>query len=175
LTEAVSAIIPPREQPGPDRLKLEEGARVRLKGIRTPARIRRIIDKAKLEVDAGLLKMQVSVDDVESVLPPDDKASSKLPQNVTFQPAGPKWDVSYREINVIGHRAEEATEEIDRFLDQAALASVDRVRIVHGFGMGILRKAVGDLLKRHPHVEKYYPAPSNEGGAGATIAELKAG
>jgi DNA mismatch repair protein MutS2 len=175
MTEAVSAIIPPKEQPAPDRLKLEEGARVRLKGIRTPARVRRIIDETKLEVDAGLLKMQVSIDDVESVLPPDDKASSRLPQNVTFQSAGPKWDVSYREINVIGHRAEEATNEIDRFLDQAALASVDRVRIVHGFGMGILRKAVADLLKRHPHVDKYYPAPSNEGGAGATIAELKAG
>jgi DNA mismatch repair protein MutS2 len=172
MTEAVTAIVPPKEQP--TRPKLEEGVRVRLKGIRTPERVRRVIDDTKIEVDAGLLKMQVSTDDVEAILPPEDKPASRLPQNVTFQAAGPKWDVSYREINVIGHRAEEATEEIDRFLDQAALASVDRVRIVHGFGMGVLRKAVSDLLKRHPHVEKYYPAPSSEGGAGATIAELKA-
>ena len=74
---------------------------------------------------------------------------------------------------MIGKRAEEAADEVDRFLDQAALAEVDRVRIIHGFGMGVLKKTVADLLKKHPHVANFYPAPSNEGGAGATVAELK--
>jgi DNA mismatch repair protein MutS2 len=92
---------------------------------------------------------------------------------VTFQQAGPKWDISYREINLIGKRAEEAIEEVDSFLDQAALAMVDRVRIVHGHGMGVLKRAVADLLTRHPHVQKFYPATPAEGGTGATIAELK--
>jgi DNA mismatch repair protein MutS2 len=153
--------------------KLEEGVRVILKGIRQPARIRRIVSDTVIEVDAGFLKMQVSVDDVQEVLREKDAGSSKLPKNVTFQQAGPKWDMSYQEINVIGKRAEEAMEEVDHFLDQAALASVDRVRIVHGHGMGVLKKAVANLLAKSPHVEKYYPATPQEGGAGATIAELK--
>ena len=150
---------------------IEEGARVRLKGIREPARVRRKLSDGRLEVDAGLLKMQVSIDDVEEVLPAAEAA--RLPKNISFQPAGPKWDVSYREINVIGKRAEEAREEVDKFLDSAAMASVDRVRIVHGHGMGILKKAIAELLSTNPHVEKYYPAAPAEGGAGATVVELK--
>jgi DNA mismatch repair protein MutS2 len=47
------------------------------------------------------------------------------------------------------------------------------VRIVHGHGMGILRRAIQDLLKQSPHVEKYYPASQYEGGTGAKIVELK--
>jgi DNA mismatch repair protein MutS2 len=108
-----------------------------------------------LEVEAGLMKMQVSTDDVEEVLPvaPD---ADRLPRNVSFEP-GPRWDVSYREINVIG----------------AAMASVDRVRIVHGHGMGILRKVIAELLATNPHVEKFYAALPSEGGTGATVVELK--
>ena len=96
----------------------------------------------------------------------------KLPKGFSYQ-QGPRWDVSYREINIIGKRAEEAAEEVDKFLDSAALAEVDRVRIVHGHGMGILKRAISDLLARNPHVEKFYPAAANEGGSGATIVELK--
>jgi DNA mismatch repair protein MutS2 len=53
------------------------------------------------------------------------------------------------------------------------MATASRVRIVHGHGMGILRKVLWELLAHHPHVEKYYQAPQQEGGAGATIVELK--
>jgi DNA mismatch repair protein MutS2 len=170
-THVVAAAETPVAQTA--KLKLEEGVRVILKGIRQPARVRRIINDDVIEVDAGFLKMQVSRDDVQEILPEKDAPSSKLPKNVTFQQAGPKWDMSYQEINVIGKRAEEALDDVDRFLDHAALASVDRVRIVHGHGMGILKKAVANLLAKSPHVEKFYPASPQEGGAGATIAELK--
>jgi DNA mismatch repair protein MutS2 len=169
-THVIAAAQTPAQYAKP---KLEEGARIILKGIRQPARVRRIISDSVIEVDAGFLKMQVDVDDVQEILPEKDPGSSKLPKNVTFHQAGPKWDMSYQEINVIGKRAEEATDEVDHFLDQAALASVDRVRIVHGHGMGVLKKAVAELLAKSPHVAKYYPASPQEGGAGATIAELK--
>ena len=62
---------------------------------------------------------------------------------------------------------------MDKLLDSAALAEVDRIRIVHGHGMGILKRAIADLLARHPHVEKFYVASPEEGGSGATIVELK--
>lgn len=159
----------PAQQPA--FIPIEEGARVRLKGVREPARVRRKLAGGLLEVEAGLMRMKVTTDDVEEVLPSAPE-SARLPKNVSYE-AGPRWDVSYREINVIGKRAEEAREEVDKFLDSASMASVDRVRIVHGHGMGILRKVIGELLATNPHVEKYYPATPAEGGTGATVVELK--
>ena len=152
-------------------IPIEEGARVRLKGIREPARVKRKLSGGLLEVEAGLMRMQITTDDVEEVLPAAAE-STRLPKNVSYEP-GPRWDVSYREINVIGKRAEEARDEVDKFLDTASMASVDRVRIVHGHGMGILRRVIGELLATNPHVEKYYPATPAEGGTGATVVELK--
>jgi DNA mismatch repair protein MutS2 len=152
-------------------LVIEEGDRVRLKGVREPARVRRKMSGGLLEVEAGLMKMQVSTDDVEEVLPATPQGA-RLPKNVSYEP-GPTWDVSYREINVIGQRAEEARDLVDKFLDSATMASVDRVRIVHGHGMGILRKVIAELLATNPHVEKFYPASPSEGGTGATVVELK--
>jgi DNA mismatch repair protein MutS2 len=126
-----------------------------------------------VEVEAGFLKLQVSRDDVIEVLP-ETPEKAKLPTGVTIRPA-PKADhlSLMREINLIGRRVDEAVGEVDKFLDQAALASVDRVRIVHGHGMGILKKAIAELLQTHPHVTKFHAAEANEGGSGATIAELR--
>jgi DNA mismatch repair protein MutS2 len=165
--EAVEALAPVLPSAAP-RLKIEPGARVRLKGIRQPASVRRLLPGDILEVDAGFLKMQVSMSDVEEVLAPADKPK----QSVTFR-QGPSFDTGYREINVIGQRAEQAVEQVDKMLDSAALAQVERVRIVHGHGMGILKRAIADLLKQNPHVEKFYVASQDEGGSGATIVELK--
>ena len=153
------------------RPKIEEGARVRLQGIREPARVRRFLAGDRLEVEAGFMKMQVSVDDVLEVLP-ESACASKLPKNVTFKPA-PQLTPVHQEINVIGQRAEEARDNVDQFLDRAVMATASRVRIVHGHGMGILKKVLWELLENHPHVEKHYPAPQQEGGSGATIVELK--
>ncbi|HTD43802.1 MAG TPA: Smr/MutS family protein, partial [Bryobacteraceae bacterium] len=151
--EAVEAIAPPVAAPqAPPRVKLEEGARVRLKGIRQLATVRRVLSNGLLEVDAGFLKMQVPAADVEEVLPRSDAPAAR--SNVSFQ-QGPRFDAAYREINLIGHRAEEACDQVDKLLDSAALAQVDRIRIIHGHGMGILKKAIAGLLANHPHVEKF--------------------
>lgn len=152
-------------------LEIREGVRVRLKDVREPARVRRLIGEDKLEVEAGLLRMQVSRDDVLEVLPPAE-APARLPQGVSFESRGRELQAA-REINIIGQRAEEAIEAVDKFLDSAVMASLSRVRIVHGHGMGVLRRAVAELLSQHPHVERFYPAPPQEGGTGATIVELK--
>jgi DNA mismatch repair protein MutS2 len=77
------------------------------------------------------------------------------------------------ELNVIGKTVNEATEMADKFLDAAYMDNYDRVRIIHGIGMGALKRAIADLLSSHPHVDKFYPAIPGEGGNGATIVELK--
>jgi DNA mismatch repair protein MutS2 len=151
-------------------LKLEAGAQVRLKGIRQPATIRKVLESGEVEVEAGYLKMRVPSSDIEEVI-------AKVPtqtrsQSITFH-QGPEFATSIREINLIGQRAEEACERVDKFLDTAALGQAELVRIVHGHGMGILRKAIADLLARNPHVAKFYAARPEEGGTGATIVELK--
>lgn len=153
-------------------LKIAEGARVRLRNVREPARVRRLIGDDRLEVEAGFLKIQVSRDEVLEVLP-ETPEKAKLPRNVSFKPSGPEVYVTMQEINVIGERAEEARDRVDKFLDSAVLASVNRVRIVHGHGMGVLKRTIAEFLSTHPAVEKFYAAPQNEGGAGATIVELK--
>jgi len=80
---------------------------------------------------------------------------------------------SRSELNVIGQTTDEAVDAVDKFLDEASLASLSKVRIVHGHGTGALRRAIGDLLKGHPHVSRFLAAPPDQGGAGATLVELR--
>ncbi len=77
------------------------------------------------------------------------------------------------EINVIGRTADEATLAVDRFLDDAVLAGGRSLRIVHGKGSGILRAAVGDLLKKDSRVKSFRAGHFGEGDSGVTIVELK--
>ena len=152
-------------------LRITEGVRLRLKDVRDPARVRRILGNGKFEVEVGFMKMQVSADDVIEVLP-EGAGGAKLPKNVSYRPA-PELAPVHQEINVIGQRAEEARDAIDEFLDRAVMATASRVRIVHGHGMGVLKRMVAEMLGKHPHVSRFYPAPQQEGGAGATIVELR--
>ncbi|MEZ5404295.1 MAG: Smr/MutS family protein [Bryobacteraceae bacterium] len=153
-------------------LELREGVRVRLRGVREPGRVRRLLGGGVVEVEAGFLKLQAPAADVVEVLPESAAPASRaLGRGISVRTA-PRESGLSQELNLIGKRAEEAVAEVDRFLDSAALASMMRVRIIHGHGMGVLKKAVADLLAGHPLVEKFYPAGQEEGGSGATIVEL---
>jgi DNA mismatch repair protein MutS2 len=77
------------------------------------------------------------------------------------------------ELNVIGQTTDEAVDAVDKFLDEASLASLSQVRIVHGHGTGALRRAIAGLLDGHPHVSRFLAAPPDQGGAGATLVELR--
>src|SRR5260370_19477442 len=103
---------------------IEEGARVRLKGVSEPARVRRKLGADRIEVEAGFLKMQVSIDDVLEVLPAAGE-SRKLPKNVSFAPA-PQLHPAVQEINVIGEHAEEAPERGEKIIDSAVMATASR-------------------------------------------------
>jgi DNA mismatch repair protein MutS2 len=77
------------------------------------------------------------------------------------------------ELNVIGQTTDEAVDAVDKFLDEASLASLSQVRIVHGHGTGALRRAIANLLGDHPHVARFVAAPPDQGGTGATLVELR--
>jgi DNA mismatch repair protein MutS2 len=151
---------------------LEVGTRVRLKDIREPATVLRLLANERIEVQAGFMKMQIARGDIQEILMAAAQTTSRLPKGVSYQ-SGPEYAPVSQELNVIGERAEEARDRVEKFLDDAVMATASRVRIVHGHGMGVLKRTVSELLARNPHVEKFYPATQAEGGAGATIAELK--
>jgi DNA mismatch repair protein MutS2 len=77
------------------------------------------------------------------------------------------------ELNVIGRTTAEAVDAVDKFLDEASLASLSQVRIIHGHGTGALRRVISEMLKDHPHVARFTAAPQEQGGSGATLVELK--
>jgi DNA mismatch repair protein MutS2 len=77
------------------------------------------------------------------------------------------------ELNVIGRTTDEAVDAVDKFLDEASLASLSQVRIIHGHGTGALRRVITEMLKDHPHVARFTAAPQEQGGSGATLVELK--
>jgi DNA mismatch repair protein MutS2 len=77
------------------------------------------------------------------------------------------------ELNVIGQTTDEAVDAVDKFLDNASMASLAQVRIIHGHGTGALRRAIAELLKDHPHVARFTAAPPDQGGSGATVVELR--
>ena len=125
-----------------------------------------------LEVEVGHLRTKVPVDDVAEIVAGPEPVKPPAPPKVSVRVARVE-ESSASEINVIGETADEARRRVDKFLDNASLAQMVRVRVVHGSGKGILRKALAELFTEHPHVEKFFPAPQEEGGAGATIVELK--
>jgi DNA mismatch repair protein MutS2 len=77
------------------------------------------------------------------------------------------------EINLIGLTVDEALPRVDKLLDDAFLSERREIRVIHGFGAGRLREAVARLLEGHPHVASWRAGHGSEGGAGATIVELK--
>ena len=172
LRAEFTAAVQPEAARNEKTTPITEGARVRLRDIREPATVLRPLANDRVEVQAGFMKMQVDREDIVEVLADAPPPAGKLPKGITFQ-QGPQLSPVFQELNVIGERAEEASDRVEKFLDDAVLATAARVRIVHGHGMGVLRKMVADLLARNPHVERYYTATQAEGGAGATIAELK--
>ena len=77
------------------------------------------------------------------------------------------------EIDLHGRTVEQAIETVDRYLDDAVLAGLPAVRLIHGFGTLALRNALRDWLKGHPGVRRCGPAGPSEGGAGVTIVDLE--
>ena len=77
------------------------------------------------------------------------------------------------EINVIGLNIEEATQIVDKYLDDANLSKLETVRIVHGKGTGKLRTGIHSFLKKHPHVKTFRMGTYGEGEMGVTVVALK--
>ncbi len=149
------------------------GDQVRVPNISTPGTVTEILDDDHIQVQVGNLRLRLARDEAQIVV---RKSPSGQPPVVHgrlgMRVEGAPEDVP-DEINVIGNTAEEALERVDEFLDRAYTAGRARLRVIHGFGKGILRRNLHEMFASHPHVEKFYLATQGEGGGGATIVELR--
>ena len=130
--------------------------------------------KGNLFVQMGILRSQVNLKDLEKL--PEESASPAA--SFRKQTGGSKLKMSksasvHTEINLLGKTTDEALVELDKYLDDAYLAHLPSVRIVHGKGTGALRKAVHQYLRRQKHVASFRLGEFGEGDSGVTIAEFK--
>jgi DNA mismatch repair protein MutS2 len=153
---------------------LQPGAKVRVRGFSKPVILRRL-EGSTAEIEAGPLRMKVAVDEIIGV---EGEAKGKaaiqptMRENITVSSQSSEGGAT-GEINVIGLTVEQASEKVDKFLDEAALANVVRVRIIHGHGTGALRKGLGEFLRAHPLVESAEFESEEHGGRAITVVDLK--
>jgi DNA mismatch repair protein MutS2 len=155
---------------------IKVGDLVKLKSLGRQARVDRIIDPKTFEVSIGPMKMRAAINDiaeVESVKVISPLEAARKRGGITVATANNDTDYMTSEINVIGRTADEAQTEVERFIDRAFLAGLPRVRIVHGTGMGVLRRTLREYLRSHPNVATITEPPQNQGGQGATEVELR--
>jgi DNA mismatch repair protein MutS2 len=158
-----------------------QGDQVRLKSMGKIAVVQREVEKDIFEVALGPIKMRVKRDEIAEVVKAaaqgagrtDPLAAARKQKGINVSVTSANSDDMRMEINLIGRTVDEATDELEKYLDRAFLAGLPRVRVIHGHGAGILRRGVRDFLKSHPHVAGIAEAPQNEGGQGATLVELR--
>jgi DNA mismatch repair protein MutS2 len=158
---------------------VQQGDTVKLKSTGRSATISRQMDDSHFEVQIGAMKMKIARDDIAEVLVSaarsgDSPVKAARARGISvLLNSENEGSSAASEINVIGYNVDDATREVEKFVDRAFLAGLPRVRVVHGSGMGILRKALRQALQAHPHVESVAEPGQNEGGGGATVVELR--
>ena len=161
---------------------IASGDQVRIKSMNKIAVVQREIEKDLFEVALGPIKMRVKRSDCSAVSgfggdsgqeKANPLAAARKQKGVHVSVISANTDEMRTEINLIGRTVDEATDELEKYLDHAFLAGLERVRVIHGHGAGILRRGVREFLKNHPHVAGIEEAPQNEGGQGATLVELR--
>ena len=123
--------------------------------------------KGEVQVEAGIMKINVKLKDLRKIKNATTKKERKRRElNLNLKSVESRVDLR-------GMDSEEACYRVDKYLDEAYMANLGEVTIVHGKGTGVLRKAINDMLKRHPHVKNYRLGEYGEGGDGVTIVVLK--
>ena len=153
--------------------KLHIGDKVRVLSLNLEGTVSTLPNaKGDLFVQMGILRSQVNVRDLEFIGEAENLATSKS-MSGSGKIRMSKSALISTEINLIGMTVDEAMGHLDKYLDDAYLAHVPSVRIVHGKGTGALRTAVQQHLKRCKYIKSYRLGTFGEGDAGVTIAEFK--
>lgn len=168
IRQATGRVMPP-SRPA---TTLAPGTPVLVEGLGLRGTLEAVRGDRAVVVVRGM-RTTVALADCRPESPKSDPAdrASRLPAGVTLA-RKPGADAQ-AEIRILGLTVDEGLALVDKYLDDVYLEGLTPIRIVHGVGSGRLKRAVADLLARHPHVETFASAPSNEGGPGVTIVELR--
>ncbi|MGF9909607.1 endonuclease MutS2 [Brevibacillus porteri] len=126
------------------------------------------VNNEEFLVQIGIMKMKVKRDDMHV-----QNSIQQKPQAAPYTSVKRRSDNIKMDLDLRGYNVEDSIREIDQFLDDALLAGLHSVSIIHGHGTGVLRKGVHEYLRNHRNVKSFRLGGQGEGGVGATIAELK--
>lgn len=161
------------ENPNPVRAdELKIGDRVKVLSLDQKGNVLTLPDdKNELMVQVGLLKISANLDNITKIQDGNGKKDTKTSKYGTLYRS--KVQSITPSINVRGSNLDDAVMDVDKYLDDAYIAGLKEVTIIHGRGEGILREGIHGMLKGHKHVAKYRKGAYNEGGDGVTVVELK--
>ncbi|SDW29871.1 endonuclease MutS2 [Paenibacillus sp. PDC88] len=152
--------------------RIEPGDEVKVASLNQKGHVVELAGKEAL-VQLGIMKMKVALTDLELI---DTPQAQKQGAGATRHVTGVKRtrDEHVRsELDLRGANLEEALVEADRFIDEAFMANLGQVYLIHGKGTGVLRSGIQEYLRRHKNVKSYRLGNYGEGGTGVTVAELK--
>jgi len=124
-------------------------------------------DRGELEVQVGNVKLRLGTEHIERREATEAGTTTPLQTTIVRPHITPSMELDLR-----GRRADEVLPELERYLNDASLAKLPQVRIIHGFGTGVVRQIVRSSLSQHPLVKSFHPADATHGGDGATVVEL---
>ncbi|MDA1001555.1 MAG: Smr/MutS family protein, partial [bacterium] len=171
LTERLDAVIPapPEDRESDAARDFRIGEWVRLRNLNRQGQVEAVHGGGMLSVAMDGKSLRVPA---AEVLPSAKPAVLLVPKAVVSGDVAVRGDDFSLELHLRGRRAEEALELLDKYLDDAAVLGVHRVRVVHGKGSGVLKSAIADHLEKHLLVASFGPAADTEGGWGVTNVEL---
>ena len=173
VTDGYREKIVVEENPNPVRAnELKIGDRVKVISLDQKGNIISLPDdRNEVQVQVGLLKINVKLDNITKVQDGTKKKNQKTSRYGTLYKN--KVQSITPSINVRGQLLDDAIMNVDKYLDDAYIAGLKEVTIIHGRGEGILREGLHQMFKRHKHVLKYRKGAYNEGGDGVTVIQLK--
>ncbi len=149
-----------------EKIDVEIGDEVFIKSLNQNGKILRIIQESNsVQVQAGILKLVLNIDDVRKI---EKKQKRKLSNFASLSSTKVKGEVDLRGMTV-----DEAMSELELYLDKAMLTGYSEVFIIHGKGTMVLRKTIQEYLKKSKYITEFRDANQNEGGLGCTVAKLK--
>ncbi len=164
--EAESEAEPETEEPEP--MEVHAGDRVYVPSLSRDAEVTRALENGTVEVRVGAMTVETQR---EELRPPRQQVSDEAKQ-IHREMQAKKSMTFDEEIDLRGMTVDEAVTDLAKYLDDAMLAGVSEVRIIHGKGTGALREGVHDYLRKHRYVSEFSLADVREGGSGATEVRL---
>lgn len=157
----------PTSKPVKGKQKIAEGDEVLVRSLGLKGIVLESTGNHEFLVQVGIMKSKIAASDLQVI----EQEKAKVERNVTRVKSN--RETIRTELDLRGSNVDEAIHAIDKYLDEAALAGLHQVRIIHGLGTGALRRGVTEYLRNHRAIKSMRLGVHGEGGSGVTVVELK--